>query len=149
MIDLFNDFFKFGTDVKSRAGLYSLMIIFFTSVGNLFLGIQTLSIYLILESFVVCILISLIEYFLFLHYEELSSHKKNLYTVIWAISANIILIFAAIAFNWYRHYPTWLMITLLIVMEIALIFFRYSIYAKNYYDTKQLNEKLYKFQNQK
>lgn len=143
------EFFKFGSDIKSKGGLYCLVILFVVCAFRFILGERTVSILFVLQSMVVGIVIALFEYFLFQHYEELSKEQKNKRTVVWYFAINGIVLLSAYYFGWTQGFPNWLIIVLIAMLEIALVFFRYNIYIKNYYDTKQLNDKLQKFQSQK
>ncbi len=143
------DFFKFGSDVKSKAGLYCLGLLFVLSAFRFLLGERTLPILFLFESMVVCVIIALIEYFLFQQYDELTNRQKNQRTFVWYFLINTIVLVSAYCFNWVQDFPSWLVIMLVAMLQIALVFFRYNIYIINTYDTKQLNEKLQKLQSQK
>lgn len=142
----FEDLFKIGIDIKARASLYCIGLLFVIGGANLICGFDTLNIYIIFQMMIVSVMISLVEYFLFLNYDELSHNKKTRNTFIWALFTNIMIIGCGWYFNWISHLPLFIMITLIIMFEIALIAFRYSLYIINIYETKDLNEKLKNYQ---
>ncbi|MEG0365213.1 MAG: hypothetical protein RR585_00150 [Coprobacillus sp.] len=148
-MNIFNDLFKFGMDIKSKAGLYCVGLLFIISGVNLLFGFETISIYIIFEMMFICVFVSLIEYCLFRKYDDLSRHKKNINTLIWAVLTNILVLGSGWYFNWVSHLPLTVNITLIIMFEIALIAFRYGIYIVNQYETKDLNKKLKSYQNDK
>ena len=145
-MNLFNKFYKFGSDVKPKASLYSLALVLFISVANLFNGIVYVKILTLLECFFIALVIALIEYFLFNNYDELSKEKKTSNTIIWAILTNIIVITSSVIFNLFPPLPLWGYIILIAVLEISLIAMKYSIYVVNLSDTEDLNNKLKKYQ---
>lgn len=142
----FNDLFKFGIDIKPKASLYCIGLLFIICGANLLFGFETLSIYMIFQMMIISVMISLVEYFLFLNYENLSHKKKNKNTLIWALFINIIVLGGGWYFDWISHLPLAVIITLVMMLEISLIAFRYSIYIVNIYETKDLNEKLKNYQ---
>ncbi|WP_053955023.1 hypothetical protein [Inediibacterium massiliense] len=145
-MNMFNRFYRFGSVVKPKASLYCLGIVFFISITNLCFDITTIHILTLLQTFVVSMVIALIEYFSFNNYDELSKEKKKTNTIIWAILTNIIIVSSSIIFKWFPTLPLWTIIVLFIILEISIISMRYSIYIINLADTKDLNSKLQKYQ---
>lgn len=145
-MNLFNKFYKFGSDVKPKASLYSLALVLFISITNLFNRIVYVKILTLVECFFIALAVALIEYFLFNNYDELSKEKKTSNTIVWAILTNIILIASSIIFNLFPPLPIWGYVILVIVLQISLIAMRYSIYVVNLSDTEELNNKLKKYQ---
>ncbi len=141
-----NDLLKFSSDVKPRASLYCVAILFLVCMLNLVFGLDSVSVYFILQVMIVSVIIALIEYALFHHYDELSQSKKTTSTIIWALSINVLIILSAVIFNWVGHFPIYVRLLLIMIMEIGLVFVRYTFYLQNLYDTKALNEKLKKYQ---
>jgi hypothetical protein len=143
---MFNKFYRFGSDVKPKASLYCLGIVFFISIINLCFDITMISILTLFQTFIVSLSVALIEYFSFNNYDVLSKEKKRTNTIIWAILTNIIIISSSIIFKWFSPLPLWAVIVLLIILEGSIIAMRYSIYIVNLTDTKNLNTKLKKYQ---
>lgn len=145
-MNMFNKFYRFGSELKPKASLYCLGIVFFICITNLFFHITTVDILTLLETFVVSLIVAFIEYFYFNSYDELSKENKKTNTIIWAILTNIIIVLSAILFKWFPPLPLWAVITLLVVLECAIVAMRYSIYIVNLADTKDLNSRLKKYQ---
>lgn len=138
-MNLFNKFYKFSSDVKPKASLYSLALVLFISIANLFNRIVYVKILTLVECFFISLAIALVEYCLFNNYDELSKEKKTSNTIVWAILTNIIVIVSSIIFNLFPPLPIWGYVILVIVLEISLIAMRYSIYVVNLSDTEELN----------
>ncbi|MGL5380270.1 hypothetical protein [Clostridium sp.] len=145
-MEMFNKFYRFGSEVKPKASLYSLGIVFFIAIVNLIFGITTISIFTLLETFIISLLIALLEYYFFHNYEDLSRKKNKTNTIIWAILSNLIVISSAVIFSWFPILPLLGNILLIIILNISIVAMRYSIYVVNLVDTKNLNSKLQKFQ---
>lgn len=145
-MEMFNKFYRFGSEIKPKASLYCLGIVFFISIVNFLFGTTTISIFTLLQSFFISLLVSLIEYFFFHNYEGLSKKKKKTNTIIWTILTNIIVISAAVLFSWFPTLPLWGTLFLVLILEFSIVAIRYSIYVVNLLDTKDLNFKLQKFQ---
>lgn len=144
-MDIFNKFYKFGSEVKPKASLYCLGIVFFISIVNLCFNVTTINILTLVQTFIISLIVSLIEYFCFNNYDELSKEKKKTNTIIWAILTNIIIISSSIIFKWFPPLSLWAIITLLVILECSIIAMRYSIYIVNLSDTKDLNNNLKKY----
>ncbi|MEG0371771.1 MAG: hypothetical protein RR645_05705 [Clostridium sp.] len=145
-MEMFNKFYRFGSVVKPKASLYCLAIVFFIAITNFCFGITTISILTLIQTFIVSLVVALIEYFSFKNYDELSNKKKKTNTIIWAILTNLIIISLSIVFSWFPLLPLWAVVILIIVLEISIIAMRYSIYVVNLVDTKNLNNKLQRYQ---
>lgn len=146
MIRNFNNFYKLGTTIKLKASLYTIGILFFVCICNLFLGNTSVNIFNIFEIFIVSFIVAIIEFACFYNYDDLDKKTRNRNTAIWAISANILFISSAFIFNWFIGIKPWAVFLLLLVLEGGLLALRYSIYLINKADTKSLNEGLKKFQ---
>ena len=140
------ELFRFSNQIKPKASLYFAGFLAIFGVANLALGYKVISIITLFQMMLVALFIALIEHYLFLNYDELSPIQKKSHTVIWAVATNILIIGGAIVFQWAIHFPAWMIGILILMVEISLVFFRYSVYLKNLYDTKMLNEKLQKYQ---
>ncbi|MGL5150832.1 MAG: hypothetical protein ACRC7N_09720 [Clostridium sp.] len=146
-MEMFNKFYRFGSEIKPKASLYCLGIVFFIAIVNLFFGTTTISIFTLFETFIIAFLVALIEYYFFHNYDELSKEKKKTNTALWAILSNIIIISSAVVFSWFPSLPLWGNLLLIFVLECAVVAMRYSIYVVNLVDTKDLNSKLERFKN--
>ncbi|GAA0070894.1 hypothetical protein UT300003_24180 [Clostridium sardiniense] len=147
MIRNFNDFYKLGTTIKLKASLYTIGILFFVCICNLFLGSTSVNIFNIFEIFIVSFIVAIIEFACFYNYDDLDKRTQNRNTAVWALLANILFISSAFIFNWFVGITPWAAFLLLFILEAGLIALRYSIYVITKADTKNLNEGLKKFQN--
>lgn len=145
-MNMFNKFYKYGSEIKAKAALYCLAIVFFISIANLCSGIITVNIITLLQAFIASGIVAIVEHLSFRNYDELSSEKKKTNTAIWAIVTNVIFIGSSVVFAWFPALPVWAIVVLLIVLEGGIIAMRYMIYIVNVADTLDLNKKLQKYQ---
>lgn len=142
----FNKFYRFGSEIKPKAALYSWGIIFFIALANLYKGNSLISILTLVETFMVAFLVALVEYFAFKNYEVVSIGIRKRNTIIWALLTNVIIIGFSIIFSWFPDLTIFIKIILLLVLQCGIVAMRYSIYVVNMVDSKELNSALENFQ---
>ena len=66
--------------------------------------------------------------------------------MLWGILANIAFLGGALGFGWFRGAPVWAGITLVVILEGAIVAMWYAMWLERKWDTRDLNRNLKKYQ---
>ena len=113
---------------------------------NALQGVYSVDILTMLQMLVVSMLFACAEAAIFPEGKDMGDSRGR--TVLWAVLANAAFLGGALGFGWFRGAPVWAGITLVVILEGAIVAMWYAMWLEKKWDTRDLNRNLKKFQEQ-
>lgn len=141
-------FYRWGMQVKLHMALYTVALVLFKCLTELWMGRTAVDSLVLLEMLGTCFLAALVEYFLFPAGRTLSRRELAGRTALWALACNLLIVGAAGLFKWFAGLPLWSLLLLVLLLEAGLfaMWFGQQVALKK--DTSLLNQKLRLYQTQ-
>ena len=140
----FNRFYLWGVKMKYHMSIYTVAGIFFKAVVNTLQGVYTVDILTMLQMLVVSMLFACVETAIFPEAHPFGESTGR--TALWAVLANAAFLGGALGFGWFRGVPVWAAITLVVILEGAIVAMWYAMWLEKKLDTRDLNRNLKKYQ---
>ena len=140
----FNRFYLWGLKMKYHMSTYTVAGIFFKAIVNALQGVYSVDSLTMLQMLVVSMLFASAETAIFTETHPFGESTGR--TVLWAVLANVAFLGGALGFGWFRGAPVWTGITLIVILEGAIVAMWYAMWLEKKWDTRNLNRNLKKFQ---
>lgn len=137
---------RWSMDFKYNMCMYGLAILFVKWAVLLLQGQDSMPIWDIFWMTIAGMLISLVQYFCFVFREPSPERSLLLPTVIWAASANAIIIAFSLWQNWFPGLAAWGYAVLIAVLNIGIFLMWIGVHVARKWDTEALNRSLRTFQ---
>ncbi len=138
--------YRVGVQIKLKASLYSVAILFFIGICNfVYLDTSMISIWVLVEVFAISMIVSSIEQICIPY--DLNPYKRNV--ISWEILANLVLISSSYLFKWFDGVPSYVYVLLIVILEGGLIASRIGMNILKNIDTKNLNHQLRIYQDKR
>ena len=135
-------FYAWGMEVKLYMSIYTAAIVAFQAITEALQGRFAVNVWIMLEMLLVSFVFAAIQYVI-LPAGEWSSRGR---LAAWAVCANVLYIGSALVFGWFPGVPLWGNIVLVAMLEVSLWAIWFGEQVACWRDTRVLNRRLQKFQ---
>ncbi len=142
----FIGFYRWGLSMKFHMAIYTLALVFFKALTNLYRGETGVASLTMLQMMVACMILAILETALFPEDRELEPRKMKTRTALWVVAANVLLGGGALLLGWFAGVPVWMGVLLAMFLEGGLFSMWFGVHVALKKDTKRLNENLRSFQ---
>ena len=142
----FNRFYLWGVKMKYHMSIYTVAGVFFKAIVNALQGVYTVDILTMLEMLVVSMVFASAETAIFTEEKPFGDSKGRV--LLWGLLANVAFLGGALGFGWFRCASVFSCITLLVILEGAMVAMWYAMWLERKWDTRDLNRNLKKYQEQ-
>lgn len=142
----FLSFYRWGLNMKFHMAIYTLALVFFKALVNLYQGESGVASITMLQMLIVSTILAIKEVVLFPAHKELEPAALKGRTILWGIAANVLMVGGALLFDWFAGVPVWMAALLGVALEGGLFAMWFGIHAAQKRDTDLLNKGLKSFQ---
>lgn len=139
-------FYNWGLAVKLYMGLYTIALLFAKGVVVLIQGMDSISVWTILEMTLTAFAASIAQYACFPPSRDLERPALVRRTALWAAAFNALFIGMALVFGWFSGVPAWGALILIAVLELSLFAVWMGIHVTKKMETDALNGGLKRYQ---
>lgn len=109
------------------------------SIEILFKNERNVDIFIMLEMFIICYIIAIVQRVLFTEYGTYSKKSLIIRTILWFVSPILLVAISSIGLKWFISMQTWCMPIFIIFMATCFVTVWIGIHIVNKVDTKNLN----------
>ncbi len=138
--------YRWGMNMKFHMAIYTIALVCVKSVVNLLQGVDTVSIWTMLEMILLSLVLAVGEVLLFPGDRGLEGDALRGRTAAWVLLGNLLFGGGAIVFRWFDGVPAWGGVLLVLLLELGFLSMWVGLHVAQRKDTKKLNENLHSFQ---
>lgn len=136
--------YRWGMEMKYNMGLYFSGLVFMKAISDAVAGRFAMDTLILMEMLLTSMAFACVESALFPRHREQRQLGRN--TVLWVLLAHAAFPGGAAAMGWFTPTPWWMLLVLLLTFEgsLAAMWFGFHVALKQ--DSRQLNDRLRRYQ---